>query len=384
MTVMASLLALFLLSSSPVISAEVSFFQESLTVSMETEDTIYVPVSISIPENGYIYSNPKGPGTGKPVSFSVNGDKILTDTVFVTEPVRHTSPLSDDWVWIHKDGLTLYIPITAGAEAAGEYTIAFDALFCDDASCTPVGDTLNLSITTGENSGILRTELPDSVLQIDLIQHDTDLQQDEEASAGTPVFTPHYIGTHTVSALFPAIIAAFVAGILLNVMPCVLPVISIKIMSLVRLHSHKRGELLLHGVTYAAGVITSFLFLASLAAFAGANWGSLFQNRIFIVAMSVIIFSLSLSLLGVYTLQTPAWISSISSSSSVVTSSFLSGLIATLLATPCSGPFLGATLAWTLTQPPGVIYAVFISIGAGLSFPFILLSLFPSLLSSLP
>ncbi len=343
----------------------------------------YLPVKLSISEEGYIYSNPKGPGTGKPVNFSVTGIQGVQN-IYITPPQQYISPLSEEWVWIHKGDTTLYLPVTQNLNNKTNASIHIDALYCNDATCTPVSDTITVTLIPAEkNDKTLVSSLPEEFHTISLSKNTATSPANTRNFEGT-TFSPNYLDKAIISSLLPAILTAFVAGLILNVMPCVLPVIGIKIMSLMKMHSESRKMLAVHGLMYTAGVIFSFLVLASLAAFAGANWGSLFQSRGFIVIMAVIIFSLALSMLGVYTLQTPLFITKISPSSSVITTSFMNGLLATILATPCSGPFLGATLTWTLTQSTSVIFAVFTSIGAGLAFPFLLISLFPSLLQKLP
>jgi thiol:disulfide interchange protein len=377
-----SFLLVFLLSSQ-LFAVEMTTKLDSYSYKSGSE--AFLPITIEIPETGYIYGNPKGPGTGKPLSITISGAELTTDEIYITKPEKYESALSGDWVWSHKENTTVLLPLNKLVLTDKPITISFDALFCDESTCTPYNGSINVIINEAEtNSSELILTVSEKYQTLIVTN-----QQTENVSTSTNTFedislSPQFIDKQNINAILPAILAAFIAGLILNVMPCVLPVISIKVMSLIKMHNHSRGELALHGVMYTAGVIVSFIILASLAAFAGANWGALFQSRGFIIAMSVIIFSLALSMLGVYTLQTPQFISSIAPQSSVITTSFLNGLLATILATPCSGPFLGATLTWTLTQPAIVIFTVFISIGFGLAFPFLLLSLFPKLIQKIP
>ncbi len=133
------------------------------------------------------------------------------------------------------------------------------------------------------------------------------------------------------------------------------------------------------------GIITSFAVLAFLAAFLEYSWGSLFQNSLFLIIMLAIVFVLSLSMFEVFTLNIPGFAGKASlESSNKYAHAYSKGLLATLLATPCSGPFLGGTLAWASTQPYYVIFIVFMTIGIGMSLPYIILTANPRLMKFIP
>jgi thiol:disulfide interchange protein DsbD len=139
------------------------------------------------------------------------------------------------------------------------------------------------------------------------------------------------------------------------------------------------------GFFFSAGIIVSFIFLAVLAAFFGYKWGALFQSEFFVIIMASFIYAMALSLFGVYTLHISFSVEAQSKKGhGIYSDSFLKGIIATLLATPCSGPFLGGTIAWTLTMPPAFIFMIFLSVGIGMSLPYMVLSLNPSLLRFIP
>jgi thiol:disulfide interchange protein len=136
---------------------------------------------------------------------------------------------------------------------------------------------------------------------------------------------------------------AFLGGLILNVMPCVLPVIAIKVLSFVQQAGESRHRILFLNLMYSAGVIVVFLMLASLAVFAKYGWGGLFQKPEFQLVMSLMVFAMGLSLLGVFEIPVPGLIGSAASQQHQegLTGAFLTGMFATLMATPCSGPFLG-------------------------------------------
>ena len=107
-------------------------------------------------------------------------------------------------------------------------------------------------------------------------------------------FSPQYIQTVVIKSILHAIFFGLLAGFILNFMPCVLPVVSIKVLSLVKHAGESQKRHVILGLLFSAGILTSFTLLAILAAFFGKNWGSLFQNRTFLISMTAIVFALAL------------------------------------------------------------------------------------------
>lgn len=192
------------------------------------------------------------------------------------------------------------------------------------------------------------------------------------------------------SSLLIFLLMAFLGGLLLNVMPCVLPVLSIKALSLVKQGGENRKQILSSSLLYTAGVIISLLALALIIIIIKASgeqvgWGFQFQNRGFVLVLLTIIFVFALSLFEVFTISAPVMRkSAVSSGKSSAGSHFFSGVIAVLLATPCTAPFLGTAAGFAFSQPAAVILAIFFMVGLGLAFPFILIGFFPAVVSKLP
>lgn len=188
------------------------------------------------------------------------------------------------------------------------------------------------------------------------------------------------------TGLLMYLLYAFVGGVILNVMPCVLPVIAIKALSFVQQAGENRSRILLLNGAYSAGVISVFLLLATLAAFAGMSWGGLFQKVGFNIAMCVLVFAMGLSLLGVFEIPLPGFVGAAAGSQhrEGPSGAFLTGIFATILATPCSGPFLGTTLGWSVKQPPHIVYLVWGMMGLGMSSPYLLFALYPRAIKLLP
>ncbi len=180
---------------------------------------------------------------------------------------------------------------------------------------------------------------------------------------------------------------AFLGGLVLNVMPCVLPVLAIKVLSFAKQAGESRARILVLNLAYSVGVIVVFLALAGFAvglAFGGEKlgWGQLFQRPEFNLVMAGVIFAMGLSLLGVFEIPIPGMGGG--SDREGPLGAFLTGIFATLLATPCSGPFMGVTLAWSAKQTPTVTFLVWGVMGLGMASPYILFAIIPGAVKLLP
>ncbi len=185
--------------------------------------------------------------------------------------------------------------------------------------------------------------------------------------------------------LLAYLVAAFFGGLILNIMPCVLPVLAIKLMSFVQQAGESRGRILLLNICYSLGVIGVFLVLATLAVTLKMGWGGLFQKPEFNLVMIAIVFTMGLSMLGVFEIPIPGMVGSASGQHREgLPGAFITGIFATLLATPCSGPFMGSALAWSVKQSPAVVYLVWGVMGLGMASPYLMVGLFPKSVRLLP
>lgn len=192
--------------------------------------------------------------------------------------------------------------------------------------------------------------------------------------------------------IFIALFSAFIAGIILNLMPCVLPILSIKVMSLVEQTQKSRAEVVRSALSYAAGILSSFAVLAVIVSTLRASgdqlgWGFQFQYPEFVFALVLVTFLLSLGFFDIYYISIP-FVGKLSKKSentrSVFFKNFFDGVLATALSTPCTAPFLGTALIAAFSQSAWVTALVFLSIGAGLGFPYIWIALDPRLIRFVP
>jgi thiol:disulfide interchange protein DsbD len=186
------------------------------------------------------------------------------------------------------------------------------------------------------------------------------------------------------------LLLAFVGGLILNIMPCVLPVISIKLFGLIKYQKESKTRILKHNIFYTLGILFSFALLASIIVVLKnvgtvVGWGFQLQSPNFIAIMVVALFIFSLNLFGLFEFSTPGGhhIGNFKIKDSFV-GDFLGGVLATVLSTPCSAPFLGTALTFAFTSQSYIIFSVFLMIGIGLAFPFIITGIFPNLVSFLP
>ncbi|MCA9230434.1 MAG: thioredoxin family protein [Planctomycetales bacterium] len=184
------------------------------------------------------------------------------------------------------------------------------------------------------------------------------------------------------------LLTAFLGGVILNVMPCVLPVIGLKVMSFVQQAGQSRAHALALNCWYSAGIVAVFLVLASLAVTLQLGWGGQFSNATFNIALIAIVFAMALSLLGLWDIPIPGFVGS-STAVEITeregpTAAFLKGVLTTLLATPCIGPFMATALAWAVKQPAWMTYSVFTAVGIGMASPYLLIGAFPNLIRFLP
>ncbi len=213
-----------------------------------------------------------------------------------------------------------------------------------------------------------------------------------EAAAGAsiaPVLAPPPSAALGGSVLV-AFAFALAGGLLLNLMPCVFPVLGIKVMGFVK-HAHGEARAMrLQGAVFAAGVVFSFAALAAImlalrAGGAQLGWGFQLQSPVVVSLLACLFFVLGLNLSGVF--EWGAFAQSMTSNLTAggrYADAFLAGVLATVVATPCTAPFMGTAVGYTVTQGTGLALGVFVMLGVGMALPVFVLSLFPQLLRRLP
>jgi thiol:disulfide interchange protein DsbD len=287
------------------------------------------------------------------------------------------------------DKLTLHV-------ATGDPTQLRDVMFFpgdgqvvdDDATQVITADSEGLVVTLLRDA----SKPPPAVLNGVLVFRDLVAQTGETSEAITisaPLATPA-LAAQANFGFVGALLLAFAGGLILNLMPCVLPVLAIKAFGLMQHARSAPREVRLQGVAYAAGVLISFALIASAliglrAAGAEIGWGFQLQSPLFVAVMIYVLFAVGLNLSGVFTFGVRmASVGGELASQEGYYGSFFSGVLATLVATPCTAPFMAAALGYAITQPWYASLAVFEAVGLGLAIPYLLIAFSPRAQRFLP
>jgi thiol:disulfide interchange protein len=371
-------------------------------------DAVQLVISIEIDDGWHLYHDELGEidgndPIGKPTIVKPSSDGVTWGRVQFPEPLTLDQPGLGSWIWGHEHQIVLYVQgeLAEGA-SPGEVSVKLDGLTCEDyGTCVSYGESIT---SGGAGPDSLFSSFPASAGgdpgegPVELTARGTDEGSDLASERSDAEWDAVSFGDFspqrtdgggeggTGRGFFAWLALAFVAGMILNVMPCVLPVISIKVLSFVQQAGEDRKRIFALGVAFAAGIVTVFLVLASLAAGIGLSWGEQFQSAGFLIAMIGVVFAFGLSMFGVFELGVPAGVGNLAGGAprEGLVDAFFKGMLATVLATPCSGPFLGSTLTWTLSQPGYVIYAVFLFLGLGMALPYVVLTANPALLKIVP
>jgi thiol:disulfide interchange protein len=305
-------------------------------------------------------------------------------------PPTHKVPSTDGAMSEGYDG-TVHLPakITPPANVSVgnsvELKVKVDALVCDPKSCMPFVKEVVLALRIAavaepdaRNAAVFggTTASPE--------KKSTDAKVSTTTGDAKPSTSPA-VAPKSPLPFAQLLLYAFIGGLILNIMPCVFPVLGIKITSVVQQAGEDRSKVVLHGLMYTVGILLSFWVLGGIAIALNKGWGSQLQSPAFNFFLAAFFLVFALNMAGLFEIGTSAiGVGSGLQSKSGLSGSFFSGLLATVVATPCSAPFLGTALGATLALPASQSMLIFTLIGFGLASPFLLLSLFPGLVSALP
>ncbi len=285
----------------------------------------------------------------------------------------------------HEDEVTWTIKVQVPREAEeGNYTLRGLMVYqtCTIACDAPTAATFEGSVTVGPDSVGGQSPLE---FQATGFRKAIGTATSMEWSDGT---------TFELGQLHIYLGAAFLAGLILNVMPCVLPVIGLKIMSFVHQAGQSRGRIIALNLWYTLGMLMVFwsIGIAAVALRLTQNgklsWAEQFQYPAFSITLTSVVFVFGLSLFGVWEIPIPGFVGSgkadaIASKEGPI-GAFFKGVLATLLATPCTGPFLGVAVAFAIAAPPWITFLCFTAMGLGMASPYLVIGMFPGLAKALP
>lgn len=246
--------------------------------------------------------------------------------------------------------------------------LKFSGTWCDEDSCRPLDQSIDVAYA-GEASA------------------PQDLATSTQSATTPPT---HYAvqGAEVEQPFGMIVLFALAGGFILNFMPCVLPVIGLKVASFVEQAGERRSRVILLNVCYSLGLLAVFMVLATLAAFFSFGWGQQNQSAVFNIVMACVVFAMGLSMIGVWEIPIPGLAMSTSANKLSQTEgpqgAFFKGVLTTVLAVPCSGPGLTTALTYCQNKPPAVIYLVFAFLALGMATPYLLIGAFPAAIRFLP
>lgn len=253
-------------------------------------------------------------------------------------------------------------------------------------------DTRALQELGGQITGIVSYRMPDGLIKGAQIQIPVpatpavveQLAQQTLQQESGPAAQP-------ALSLWQAIGLALLGGLILNLMPCVFPVLSMKALSLVKMSAREQSHAVTHGVMYTLGILLCFgLIAATLITLQQAGsqigWGFQLQNPVVVLLLAYLLFLLGLNLSGMFEVGSAGFtnLGSKLSQKQGYAGSFFTGMLATIVATPCTAPFMGAAMGYAVTQSPLVALSIFSALGFGLALPYLLLTAIPPLRRALP
>ena len=292
---------------------------------------------------------------------------------------------------------TVFVPATIAPEAVeGPRTIKLIASFqtCNDRNCMAPADVeleIPITIKRGAVSGALPREFTafDPSVFATLRGRGPDGATPSDAQSVPIAFDVFGFGFSidpNGSGFLLLLLVAALGGALLNLTPCVLPVIPLKIMGLAKSAGHHRGRMLFLSVVMSAGVVGFWMGLgltvASISGFTSTN--QLFQYPLFTMGVGAVIGVMAIGMTGFFSIPVPQFLQSVETKHDSVLGSFLFGIMTAVLSTPCTAPLMGAAAAWAVLQPTNTVLLVFASIGIGMAFPYLVLSAFPKLVARMP
>ena len=303
------------------------------------------------------------------------------------KPVKHEFGLEDEpFQYYHENTVTWTVELTAPEDIQGEFTLdgVMTYQVCDEMCDRPQTIQFKVPLKITDNpkpsDPVAIQFQPDTASAVSVSELSKKFWQTNDANQVS-------IEEFSLFKLATYLCMAFAAGLILNAMPCVLPVIGLKVMSFVQQAGESRLKIFMLNLVFSLGLMTVFWILATLAAFFGMGWGDwLTKSMTGSIIITSVVFAFGLSMLGVWEIPIPGLSggSGNAGEEDGLMGAFLLGILTTVLATPCTGPMLVPATTIIAGQPAWVAYSVFTFLGLGMASPYLLIGLFPSAIKWLP
>lgn len=301
-------------------------------------------------------------------------------TVEYPAPIQYKFAFAEEPLAVYEGRMIVPFELAVPPDATGTGTLEAELRYqaCDDKSCLPpVNAVARLELAIGLGGEALSEAIFAGGARLEGVER-------AAAATGAAALPP--------ASLAGMLLLGLLGGLILNAMPCVLPILSLKAFGLARAAGQSKGQVRAGALATTAGIVLSFWGLAGAAiaakgAGAAVGWGIQFQQPGFVAFLAVVVLFFSLNLWGLFEIQLPSRLVTAAERSGAregLGGHFASGLFATLMATPCSAPFLGTALSFALAQSGAIIFAIFTAVGLGLALPYVALAVAPGAARLLP
>ena len=339
-----------------------------------------VTVDITIPDNWHVNANVAADEFLKPSSIEISAQGIHFGEPKWPEPLKEYSEALDLENLVFKGHFQIKLPIEGVDNNYDSLTTlaTFHYQACDNSIClAPSKVTFGVNTTEFAKKNSLQS---------------SSLKKNDDDTQNAPETAQNQFAEESSAGTLILLLSALLGGIILNLMPCVLPVLSLKLFSLIKQAGESRKRLLTLGIATSAGILTSFWVLAGVVAIikaggGNAGWGMQFQSAGFIAFMVVILTAFAMSFFGVFEIWIPGSATTrmdFTSRKQGFAGAFFTGALLVLLSTPCSAPFLGTAMGFAFTTSTPVLFLFFTAAGVGLALPYMLVSAFPKVLKVFP
>jgi thiol:disulfide interchange protein len=348
----------------------------------EPEKWMALAVVLDVAAGWHLYANPKLGQFGLDTEIiPKNAQGVVFGKIEYPPGEKYEDKTLDADNHIYVGRTICYVPVKVTSRQPGAITVQLElkGLLCSErGSCVPWSDSISTELRGADGAGPPQQNRPELFAGY----HPTRFQSESGVVTGRGEKTPEH--------WFEAISLAAAAGLLMNLMPCVLPIIPIIVMTLIRQcatgesETQGRGRSVRIGLVFAAGIMVVFAALAVMMSVFKLLWGQQFQGNGFKLTLLLVVYVLSLSMFGLFEIVLPARLTNISVVRKGYLGTLAMGMLATVLATPCGAPLITPVLTWSLGRSLPITVAVFLIIGAGMAAPYVILTAFPKLLNRIP
>ena len=340
-----------------------------------------VTVDVTIPDNWHVNANIAADEFLKPSSIEISAQGIHFGEPKWPEPIKEYSEALDLENLVFKGHFQITLPIEGVDSGYDSLTTSatFHYQACDNSICLAPSQ---VTFGVGTPSLNKKSNTPPT----------STIKKNDDHSQSTSIVPQDNVTEESSASTLILLLSALLGGIILNLMPCVLPVLSLKLFSLIKQAGESRKRLLTLGIATTTGILTSFWVLAGIVAIikaggGNAGWGMQFQSAGFIAFMVVILTAFAMSFFGVFEIWIPGSATTrmdFTSRKQGFAGAFFTGALLVLLSTPCSAPFLGTAMGFAFTTSTPVLFLFFTAAGLGLALPYMLVSAFPKVLKVFP